>query len=157
MTRVGKTLLAAAVSGVLFGAGLAISGMTDPAKVLGFLDFFGNWDGRLLAVMSGAIAVNAPLTWWIRQRRAPVLQPHFRIPTFSGPWHSHVDAPLVIGSAMFGVGWGLAGYCPGPAIVSSSSLAEASSAALVFTFSMIVGMATFAAFGSRKASGKPDQ
>jgi uncharacterized protein len=150
----GKTTLAAAASGLLFGMGLVISGMTDPAKVLGFLDFFGEWDGRLMFVMGGAIAVNAPLTWWIRRRRAPMLQPSFRIPMSHAPWHTQIDAPLVLGSSLFGVGWGLSGYCPGPAIVSVSSVLDGSSAALTFTLSMIAGMAVFAAWERRRAVPK---
>jgi uncharacterized membrane protein YedE/YeeE len=154
MSNAGKTTLAAASSGLLFGAGLVISGMTDPAKVLGFLDFFGNWDGRLMFVMGGAIAVNAPLTWWIRRRHAPVLQPSFRIPVSHASWRDQIDMPLVLGSALFGIGWGLSGYCPGPAIVSVSSLVDGSLAALTFTSSMIVGMAAFAGWERRRTEPK---
>lgn len=152
MNDVRKTILAAAASGLLFGAGLALSGMTDPAKVLGFLDFFGNWDGRLMFVMGGAIAVNAPLTWWIRRRRAPLLQPTFRVPVSHGPWYRQLDIPLVLGSALFGVGWGLAGYCPGPALVSVSSVLDGSLAALTFTCAMIAGMGLFAAWERRNTT-----
>jgi uncharacterized protein len=151
MSNTVKTTLAAAAAGLLFGAGLVISGMTDPAKVLGFLDFFGEWDARLLFVMGGAIAVNAPLTWWIRRRRAPVLQPSFRIPVSHAPWRSQIDAPLVLGSALFGIGWGLSGYCPGPAIVSAPSILDGSLGALTFTLSMAIGMAGFAFWDRRKA------
>lgn len=154
MSNTVRTIFAAAASGLLFGAGLAISGMTDPAKVLGFLDFFGEWDARLLFVMGGAIAVNAPLTWWIRRRPGPVLQPSFRIPVSHAPWRSQIDAPLVLGSALFGVGWGLSGYCPGPAIVSMPSVLDGSLGALVFALSMAIGMACFAVWERRKA-GNP--
>lgn len=146
MNATGKTIVAAAVSGLLFGTGLLISGMTDPAKVLGFLGFFGDWDARLLFVMGGAIAVNAPLTWWILRRRTPLLEPSFRIPSYTARWHEQIDAPLVLGSALFGVGWGLAGYCPGPAIVSAASFVDGHVRALVFILSMIAGMALFTAW-----------
>lgn len=146
MNNPRKTILAAAASGLLFGAGLALSGMTDPAKVLGFLDFFGDWDGRLLFVMGGAIAVNAPLTWWIRRRRAPLLQPTFRIPVSHAPWYAQLDTPLILGSALFGVGWGLSGYCPGPALVSVASVVDGDLAASAFTLAMITGMGLFTAW-----------
>lgn len=151
--HVGATL-AAAASGLIFGAGLAISGATDPAVVLAFLDFFGDWDARLLFLMGGAIAVNAPLTWWIRRRRAPLLQPSFRVPVSHAPWRAQIDAPLVIGSALFGVGWGLSGYCPGPAIVSVSSVVDGSLAALTFTLSMVLGMAGFAVWERHQSDAR---
>lgn len=152
MSDSAKTTLAAAASGLLFGAGLVISGMTDPAKVLGFLDFFGDWDARLIFVMGGAIAVNAPLTWWIRRRRAPLLQPTFRVPVSHGPWYAQIDGRLVLGSAVFGIGWGLSGYCPGPAIVSVSSVVDGSLAALTFILAMIAGMAVFAVWDRKKSN-----
>lgn len=150
--KTNGAILAAAASGLLFGAGLAIGGVTDPAKVLGFLDFFGEWDARLLFLMGGALVVNAPLTWWIRRRRTPLLQPSFQVPASHAPWRSQIDAPLVIGGAVFGVGWGLSGYCPGPAIVSVSSVVDGSLAALTFTLAMVFGMAGFAVWERYKAA-----
>lgn len=149
--NIGPTLVAAA-SGLLFGSGLVLSGATDPAIVLGFLDFFGEWDARLMFLMGGAIAVNAPLTWWIRRRRAPILETRFRVPVSHAPWRAQIDAPLVVGSALFGIGWGLSGYCPGPAIVSVSSILDGSLSALTFTLSMVLGMAAFAAWERRQAT-----
>jgi len=118
-------------AGSLFGAGLVIAQMTDPSRVLGFLDVFGHWDPRLGLVMFGAIAVHAPFVIWSRQRAKPVLARSIHLPA-----QTKVDARLVIGAAVFGVGWGLAGYCPGPAIASAFT----NPSALLLTLSMIGGM-----------------
>jgi uncharacterized protein len=103
-------------SGLLFGAGLVVSGMTDPAKVQGFLDFTGSWDPTLAFVMAGAIAVHFTAYRLIRGRRAPVLGGNFQIPT-----RKDIDAKLLAGAALFGLGWGLGGYCPGPAVTALST------------------------------------
>jgi uncharacterized protein len=98
--------------GLIFAVGLVASGMTDPARVLGFLDFAGDWDPRLAFVMVGAIGVHFT---WLR------LAPRFQRPgaqTLSLAPHAPVTRPLLVGAALFGVGWGMAGYCPGPAVVS---------------------------------------
>lgn len=108
-----KPNLAALGSGVLFGVGLGLSGMTSPAKVLGFLDFAGAWDASLAFVMIGAIAMHAILRRVVHRRAAPVFAD-----SFDEPKTAAIDRRILVGSAMFGVGWGLAGYCPGPAIVS---------------------------------------
>jgi uncharacterized membrane protein YedE/YeeE len=103
-------------SGGLFAAGLALGGMTLPSKVVAFLDVTGRWDPSLALVMAGAIAVYAAAYWGSRRLSRPVMTN-----TFSTPTATKVDARLVLGSAIFGAGWGLLGYCPGPALVSSAS------------------------------------
>lgn len=127
-----SALLTAAVAGLLFALGLGLGGMTEPARVQGFLDFTGAWDPTLAFVMGGALAVHAPLSWLIRRRKAPVLAP-----AFSTPARTKVDGRLLTGAALFGVGWGLAGYCPGPAF---ASLASGTSPVLLFVLSMLGGM-----------------
>lgn len=106
-------LLVALFSGILFGVGLSVAQMTDPAKVLGFLDITGNWDPSLALVMGGALLVNIPATWFISQRKAPLFAHIFHIPSYK-----EIDVKLITGSVLFGVGWGLAGYCPGPLFTS---------------------------------------
>ena len=105
--------LAALGAGIVFGAGLAIAQMTDPRKVLAFLDFAGDWDPSLLLVLGGAVVVAAIGFAVLRKRSRPVLDLRFHLPEIA-----RIDLRLVAGSAIFGVGWGLAGYCPGPAIAS---------------------------------------
>ncbi|HTR55764.1 MAG TPA: DUF6691 family protein [Kofleriaceae bacterium] len=124
-------------SGALFGAGACLSGMVRPSKVLGFLDFGGAWDASLLVVMACALAIHV-LAWR--------LVPAQRHP---GPPSTVVDARLLGGAALFGIGWGLAGYCPGPALVSIVSGARGS---LVFVAAMIAGMW----LAGHAPSGKPD-
>lgn len=106
---------AALVAGVLFGVGLVLSGMTDPHRVRGFLDVTGAWDPTLAFVMAGAIAAHAPVAWWAGRRGRAALGP-LHLP----PFH-RVDARLLAGAALFGVGWGLSGFCPGPALASLST------------------------------------
>lgn len=127
-----RPLLSAFLSGLIFALGLGIGGMTDPANVLGFLDIAGDWDSRLAFVMAGAIAVHAGLRSLIHQRERPLFAAKF--PTFSA---SRLDPKLLVGSALFGVGWGLGGYCPGPAL---TSLATGAPQVLVFVPAMFVGM-----------------
>ncbi len=117
------------VAGALFGAGLAISGMTDPARVIGFLDVFGKWDPALLFVMAGAVGVYG-LGMFILRKAASGL----KLPT-AGP--SSIDRQLVIGAAIFGVGWGLSGFCPGPSLANLGALRLE---ALVFVPTMAIGM-----------------
>ena len=123
------------VGGVLFAIGLVLGGMTDPAKVINFLDFTRNWDPSLAFVMGGAIAVYAPVNRIVSRRENPVLDDRFHMPT-----RKDVDLRLIIGSVLFGIGWGLGGFCPGPALVSLMSFGES---ALVFGASMLVGMTLF--------------
>ncbi len=125
-------LVAAIVAGALFGAGLILAGMTLPGRVLGFLDLFGAWDPTLAFVMAGAIAVHASTQGLIRRRAAPLYDACFHV-----PGKGVVDARLLAGAALFGAGWGLAGFCPGPAVVSAAS---GGTAALVFTSAMVAGM-----------------
>ena len=125
-------LATAFVMGVVFAVGLVVGGMTRPAKVIGFLDVTGNWDPTLLFVMAGAVAVTTVLFPRILRRPAPVLCARFVVPA-----RARVDARLLLGSALFGVGWGLSGYCPGPAIVSVTTGAPA---AVVFALSMLAGL-----------------
>jgi len=130
-----KALLSAAAIGVLFGLGVGVGGMADPAKVVGFLDVTGNWDPSLALVMAGALAVHVPLRRLILRRARPVLAASF--PPIPSP---RIDRRLLVGSALFGIGWGLAGYCPGPAVVSLSTGAPL---ALAFVASMVAGMGLF--------------
>lgn len=122
----------ALVAGVLFGVGLGISGMGRPAKVLAFLDVSGAWDPSLAFVMMGAIGVYAIAVRVTKQRTRPLGEN-----AFHWPHPTAVDAPLVIGSVVFGVGWGLGGFCPGPALLGAAS---GNTAALVFVAAMIAGM-----------------
>ena len=123
------------VAGLIFGLGLIVSGMANPAKVLGFLDLAGQWDPSLLLVMGGAIAIGT-VAFGTAGRRAmsllgyPVLLPGIR----------KIDWPLVAGSAIFGIGWGLAGICPGPAFVL---LGSGAAKGVVFMLALLVGMALF--------------
>jgi uncharacterized membrane protein YedE/YeeE len=130
--RLPRTLLALA-AGLLFGLGLAISRMIDPAKVLGFLDVAGDWDPSLAFVMAGAVAV-AAVGFRLGTRRArPLLDTDFHAPT-----RAAVDRPLVIGAALFGIGWGLVGYCPGPAL---AGLMLGRIETWIFVGAMILGVA----------------
>ena len=128
-----QRLYASFGAGAVFGAGLAISQMINPEKVVGFLDFFGDWDPSLALVMGAALAVTLVSFRAILRRPHPLLDAGFRLPT-----SSDVDARLLGGSALFGVGWGLAGFCPGPAV---ASLAYGLPASALFVVAMIAGMA----------------
>jgi len=125
-------LFTAFLSGVVFAVGLGLSGMTQPAKVTAFLDFAGDWDPSLAFVMIGAIGVYATLYRFIRRLPAPFFSPTFALPT-----RTDIDFRLVGGAALFGVGWGLGGFCPGPAL---TSLASGKTSVLLFVASMLVGM-----------------
>jgi uncharacterized membrane protein YedE/YeeE len=129
--RRGWSSAIALVCGICFGAGLLLSGMTRPEKVLGFLDVFGAWDPSLAFVMIGAIGVHAVASRWARTRPAPVLASKWSLPPVGRP-----DAKLIVGAAVFGVGWGLSGYCPGPAVVS---LASGALPVVAFVGAMLAG------------------
>lgn len=127
-----RAIVFALLSGALFGAGLVIGGMTRPDKIVGFLDFFGDWDASLALVMVGAVGTYSVLYRLVLRRENPIYSPGFSLPT-----RNQIDAPLVGGAALFGAGWGLAGYCPGPALTSVSALAPHT---LVFVGAMLVGI-----------------
>ena len=121
--------------GLLFGLGLMLSGMTDPGKVIGFLDLSGAWDPSLALVMGGAIAVGF-FAFTIAKKRTT----NFFGGVLRFPANNQIDKPLVIGSLLFGAGWGWAGFCPGPAMVS---MADGQPKALIFVIAMLVGMGIF--------------
>ena len=127
-----KTLAVAFGSGLLFAIGLGISGMTNPNKVMNFLDVAGNWDASLAFVMAGAVGVNLILFRWIFTREKPMWTGSFQLPT-----KRDLDSQLITGSTLFGIGWGLAGFCPGPALVTSVTGNEA---VLTFVGAMLAGM-----------------
>lgn len=127
-----KPLASAFGAGALFGVGLAVSGMTKPSKVAGFLDLFGAWDASLAFVMMGAIAVHLVAHRLIARRPSPLFDRRFHLPT-----RKDMDVQLVLGAAIFGVGWALGGFCPGPGLVSAASGAPA---ALVFVGGMTIGI-----------------
>lgn len=126
--------LVALAAGLLFGVGLTLSGMTDPRKVQNFLDFSGTWDPSLALVMAGAVGVTAIAHQLSRRMRAPLLAERFPQPP------RQVDARLLLGAGCFGVGWGLVGLCPGPAL---ANLARPNGSLLVFVAAMLAGMALF--------------
>ncbi len=131
--RRARALALAGLSGALFGAGLVVSGMTQPARVIGFLALSRRWDPSLGFVMFGAVTIYAVLVRWIpRRRTGPWFDVAFHIPT-----RRDIDRRLVLGAALFGVGWGLGGLCPGPGIVAAAS---GSLPALAFVAAMLVGM-----------------
>ena len=119
------------LSGALFGFGLAVAGMTRPEKVIGFLSFFRRWDPSLMFVMAGAIGVHAAAYRLIKRRRSPILGARFIVPT-----RRDLDARLLVGAGVFGVGWALGGFCPGPGI---ASLAGGAPSVLVFVVTMLAG------------------
>lgn len=131
-----KLQLVAFAAGVVFALGLALAGMTDPGKVVAFLDLAGDWDPSLAFVMLGAIAIYAPGYRLITRRAHPVFAEHFSLPTARD-----LTPQLVIGAALFGIGWGISGFCPGPALVSLVTLRTD---VLLFGLSMITGMALWA-------------
>jgi uncharacterized membrane protein YedE/YeeE len=123
----------ALLSGLVFGIGLIVSGMADPAKVLNFLDVFGTWDPSLAFVMGGAIAVTAPgFAVLFGNRQSPYFGTTFHLPT-----RKDLDPKLLTGAAIFGIGWGLGGFCPGPAL---TALPVANTGTLIFVPFMLIGM-----------------
>ena len=132
----------AIVAGMLFGVGLTLSGMSDPLKVLGFLDVSGDWIPDLVLVMGGALIVSLVTTPWVLKRPAPRFASQFHVPTIRS-----IDQRLAIGAILFGVGWGLSGYCPGPAIVS---LLYGYQSTMIFCLAMVAGMLLEAALRRSK-------
>lgn len=124
--------IAALVCGLIFGLGLILSGMGSPAKVQNFLDFFGQWDPSLGFVMGGAIAVGLVAFTWAKQRKTALLGAPMQLPTSTA-----IDSKLLTGSALFGIGWGLAGFCPGPALMNLSTL---NPEVWLFVAAMLAGM-----------------
>ena len=133
-------LLVSFLAGLLFGVGLVVSRMVDPAKVLGFLDLAGRWDPSLAFVMAGAVPVAALGYHFTGQRDAPLLDTHFHTGAAM-----RIDARLVVGSVLFGIGWGLVGYCPGPAL---TALALGRAETLIFVASIVAGMVGHRVFTS---------
>lgn len=123
------------LAGVLFGFGLALSQMTNPAKIIGFLDFSGHWDPTLALVLAGAVLVTLVSFRFILRRSQPVLDTQFHLPT-----RQNLDARLIAGAAIFGVGWGLAGLCPGPGI---AAIAQGVWQPLVFVAGLAFGVLAF--------------
>ena len=137
------TAVISAIVGLIFGLGLLVSGMANPHKVLGFLDLAGPWDPSLALVMGGAVAVGLVGFAWARKRQRSLLGQPMQLPT-----RKDIDAPLVIGSALFGIGWGLAGYCPGPALVG---ITAGMTSAIIFSAAMLAGMVLFGLWQGRKS------
>lgn len=137
--------LVALCSGVLFGMGLMLGGMTDPAKVIGFLDLAGRWDPSLAFVMGGALCVTVPTFQLLKSRAQPLLESRFFLPT-----RQDVDGALIGGAVLFGVGWGVAGLCPGPAV---ANLAFGTPQVLAFVVAMVAGMWLRDRFANRPQPG----
>lgn len=130
-----KISLSTFIAGLLFGAGLTVSQMVNPDKVISFLDIFGNWDPSLAFVMGGAMIVTFMGYKLVLKNAAPFFEEKFRLPT-----RKDIDSPLILGAALFGIGWGLAGLCPGPAL---ASLSFAGYNGLIFVASMLVSIILF--------------
>ena len=135
MTHAGAKNASALAAGLLFGLGLAISQMVNPEKVLDFLDVSGNWDPSLALVMAGAVGVAMLAFRFVLKRKQPLFDDEFHLPRLT-----KVDRRLLVGSAIFGLGWGIGGYCPGPGI---AALSAGSVEALVFVAGMAVGSAMY--------------
>lgn len=130
-----KENLAALFAGALFGVGLAVSGMLIPDKVLNFLDVAGHWDPSLALVMGAAVAVTLPGYFWVMRKSQPLLAERFQVPT-----NRQIDGRLLLGASLFGLGWGLSGLCPAPALVN---IATGLSDVLIFVVAMLAGMWLF--------------
>jgi uncharacterized membrane protein YedE/YeeE len=133
----------ALLAGLVFGLGLLVSGMANPAKVLGFLDLTGQWDPSLAFVMGGAVAVGSIAFLLAGRRTVSLIGLEMKLPTAS-----HIDRRLVVGSTIFGIGWGIAGFCPGPALVA---LGMGEAKALAFVVAMLLGMVLFELIERRRA------
>jgi uncharacterized membrane protein YedE/YeeE len=138
--------ITAFLAGLVFGAGLLLSGMTNPAKVLGFLDLFGRWDPSLALVMMGAIGAALPAFALAKKRTQSLLGTPMLLPV-----RRDIDRPLVLGALLFGAGWGLAGLCPGPAI---TALGAGRLEAAVFVAAMVAGMLIFEALNKYTRAGR---
>ena len=130
-----KNLIVPLASGIVFGIGLVIAGMTNPAKVMGFLNIFGNWDPSLIFVMAGAIIVSMPaFLLFSKKMSAPLFNQE---EGFNQQLKKNIDKPLIFGSTIFGIGWALVGFCPGPAI---SALTQVDGNVFMFFIAMSIGM-----------------
>ncbi|MGV3581707.1 MAG: DUF6691 family protein [Methylophilus sp.] len=128
-------IISAFITGLIFGIGLIISGMTNPAKIIGFLDITGQWDPSLLLVMLGAVSISFFAFRFVERKPVSLLGDNIQLPKKTG-----LDKSLILGAVLFGIGWGLAGYCPGPALASlSSGLLPP----VLFVLTMITGMGVF--------------
>ena len=140
-------VLTSLLAGLVFGMGLIVSGMANPAKVLGFLDVGGAWDPSLALVMAVAIAVGMVAFYFAKKRTLSLMGAEMKLPTASP-----IDRRLLMGSALFGFGWGIAGFCPGPGLVA---LGMGESKALVFVAAMLVGMLVFELLEQRRPAMAP--
>lgn len=144
----GLRAAAALASGLLFGLGLSLSGMLDPARVRGFLDVTGDWDPSLVFVLGGAVTVSAAGYALARRLRRPALDARFHESD-----KTRIDPPLIVGAALFGIGWGLSGFCPGPAV---AALSTGALPVAVFVAAMLAGMAVHAVLRpATRASTEP--
>jgi uncharacterized membrane protein YedE/YeeE len=139
MIKLEKKYPSALVAGILFGVGLAVSEMINPRKILAFLDLAGAWDPSLLFVLGGAVLTTFTGYRWVLRRREPLFESRFRLPATQA-----IDYRLILGAAIFGVGWGLVGYCPGPAI---ATLVIDPLTGLLFVATMLLGAWSAARFG----------
>lgn len=135
-------LIVALLSGVVFGLGLSVSQMINPDKVLGFLDISGQWDPSLALVMAGALTIAMPGFYWIRRQPKPLLDSQFHLTA-----KTQLDKPLLLGAALFGIGWGMTGYCPGPAF---ASLALGNQEALYMVLGIYAGFSAAGMFGRKR-------
>lgn len=133
----------ALISGIVFGVGLGVSQMVDPQRVLGFLDLAGQWDPTLAFVMGGAVLTTVITFRFILKQPHPIFGSKFYLPT-----RKDIDLPLLLGAAIFGVGWGIGGYCPGPAL---ASLSFGGGNTLVFVVFMVIGSLVYKGYSTRKA------
>lgn len=141
-SMIRRETLSSLFCGILFSLGLGLSGMTQPQKVIGFLDFFGNWDPSLTFVMFGAILVYSIGYQRVKAMTQPLFSSEFLIPA-----NRQLDSSLLVGSALFGIGWGIAGFCPGPAMTSMMGMGHSS---LIFVFSMLATLFAFEWWSSKK-------
>lgn len=140
-------IFTALLAGLVFGVGLIVSGMANPAKVLGFLDLTGAWDPSLALVMAGAIGVSFFAFLFAKKRSRSLIGADMKLPT-----GRTIDRRLVVGSMLFGIGWGVAGFCPGPGLVA---LGMGEVKALIFVAAMLAGMAVFELFDRRRSTEQP--
>ena len=143
-----RAVLGAFASGLVFALGLAFGGMTQPSKVVGFLDFLGDWDPSLIFVMGGAIAVHFVAFRLVTKRKSPLAAELFHVPT-----RRDLTLPLVLGSSLFGVGWGLGGFCPGPGL---ASLPSGGPEAFAFVASMATGMLLYEGVQRMRRPAQPE-